>query len=294
MSTSKISVAIDARMMLNGKKFCFAKFLDQSEFERVQNPDEICGNRYPLINRIAPGRRKIKYTTFHDVTIPILQELLPLAGMTLAAGVYKANQTVATCTNIIDKIGAVHKYTNSRMDRMILRGQTGTMPVSAECTWIADDEIEDSGTSWVNGGVDNLFGFTGTSYEIESVDCDLNAFAFVIDNRLVEGWNADPTVTDVAAGPAQVLLATSIPYVAGTKDNYWDYRDSTAGSEHVLVISNGDDSMTLTFPAAVSNPTSPSIQGARDEIRLPMTFQACRQYVDSADIEAFNVVLVNA
>lgn len=289
MSSSLISVAIDARMMLNGKKFCFAQFLDQSDFERVQNPDEICGNRDPLLQRTAPGRRKIRYTTFHDLTIPILQELLPLAGLTNNVGTYTANQTVATCTNIIDKIGAVHEYPNSRIDRLIIRGQVGTMPVSAECSWIADDELEDAATSWVDGTVDNLFGFNGTTYEIATVDCDLNSFAFVIDNRLVEGWNADATVTDVAAGPRQTLLATSIPYVAGTKDNYWDNRDSTAGVQQELIFTNGVDSCTINFPKAVLNPKSPSIQGARDEIRLPMTWEAKRQ----AAVAAFNIVLVN-
>ena len=289
MSSALISVAIDARMMLNGKKFCFAQFRDQSEFERVQNPDEICGNRDPLLQRTAAGRRKIRYTTYHDVTIPILQELLPLAGMTNSTGTYTANQTVSTCTNIIDKIGAVHKYTNSRIDKMIIRGQAGTMPVSAQCEWIADDEIEDSGTTWVDGTVDNLFGFTGSTYEIATVDIDINAFVFVIDNRLVEGWNNSPTVTDVAAGPRQTLLATSIPYVAGTKDVYWDNRDSVDGVQQELIFTNGDDSCTINIPKAIFVPKSPSIQGARDEIRLECTWEAKRQ----AATPAFNVVLVN-
>lgn len=289
MSSSLMSVAIDARMMLNAKKFCFAKFLDQSEFERVQNPDEICGNRDPLLQRTAPGRRKIRYTTFHDLTIPILKELLPLAGMTNVSETYTANQTVSTCTNIIDKIGAVHKYTNSRIDKMIIRGQAGTMPVSAQCEWIADDEIEDSGTSWVDGTVDNLFGFTGSTYEIATTDIDINAFVFVIDNRLVEGWNNSATVTDVAAGPRQTLLATSIPYVAGTKDIYWDNRDSVEGVQQLLSFTNGDDSCTINIPKAVFVPKSPSVEGARAEIRLECTWEAKRQ----ASTAAFNVVLVN-
>lgn len=292
MSSSLMSVAIDARMMIDGAKFCFAKFRDQSEFERVQNPDEICGNRDPLINRTAPGRRKIRYTTYHDLTIPILMKLLPLAGTTLNSGAYKANQAVATCTNIIDKIGAVHKYTNSRIDKMIIRGQAGTMPVSAECEWVADDEIEDLGTSWVDGTVDNLFGFTGSTYEIATVDVDINAFVFVIDNRLVEGWNASPTVTDVSTGPRQTLLATSIPYVAGTKDVYWDHRDSVDGVQQLLTFTNGDDSCTINIPKAIYVPKSPSIQGARDEIRLECTWEAKRQATPSA-VEAFNIVLVN-
>ena len=284
-----ISVPINVRMMLDGAKYCFAKFLDQSSFERIQNPDAICGNRDPLLNRTAVGRRKIRFTTFHDVTVPILQKLLPLAGMTNSAGTYTANQTVSDFDIIIDKVGAVHKYTNSRMARMILRGQVGTMPVSAECTWIAEDEIEDSGTSWVDGTVDNLFGFPGTTYEIGGTNADIDRFAFVIDNKLVESWNASYTVTDVGPGPRQTLLATSIPYTTTNKDFYWDNRDSTAGVQQELVITNGGDSLTINIPKAILNPESPSIEGALEEIRLPMTWEAHRQ----SSTAAFNLVLVN-
>lgn len=284
-----ISVPINARMMINSKKFCFAKFLDQSSFERIQNPDAICGNRDPLLNRTAVGRRKIQFTTFHDITYPILVELLPLAGMTESTGTYTANQTVGTIPIIIDKVGAVHEYTNCRMSRMIIRGQVGTMPVSAECTWIAEDELEDAVTSWVDGTVDNLFGFPGTTYEVATVAYGIDRFAFVIDNKLVQSWNSSYTVTDVGPGPRQTLLATSIPYTTANKDVYWDHRDSAAGVQQELILTNGTDTMTINFPKAILNPESPSIEGALEEIRLPMTWEAHRQ----TSTPAFNIVLTN-
>jgi len=284
-----ISVAINARMMLGGSKYCFAKFLDQSTFERVQNPDAICGNRDPLDKRTAAGRRKIQFTTFHDVTRPILEYLLPLAGTTLATNTYTANQTVATSEIIIDKVAAVHKYTNARMARMILRGQVGTLPISAECTWIAEDEIEDSGTSWVDGTVDNIFPFPGTTYEIATTAVDLDRFAFVIDNKLVQSWNSSNTVTDVGPGPRQTLLAVSSPYISGTKDYFWDNRDTATGVQQELVITNGGDSFTINIPKGILNPESPSIEGALEEVRLPMTWEAHRQ----ESTAAFNIVKVS-
>lgn len=284
-----ISVAIDVRMMINSKKFCFAKFLDQSSFERVQNPDAICGNRDPLLQRTAPGRRKIQFTTFHDITNPILVELLPLAGMTLATGVYTANQTVSTIPIIIDKGGAVHEYTSCRMTRMILRGQVGTMPVSMECTWIAEDELEDAATTWVDGTVDNLFGFPGTTYTVATVAYAIDRFAFVIDNKLVQSWNSSYTVTDVGPGPRQTLLATSVPYTVANKGVYWTNRDSAAGVALALVLTNGTDTVTINLPKAVLNPESPSIEGALEEIRLPQTWEAHRQ----SAVAAFNIVLTN-
>lgn len=286
-----ISVPISTRMMINSKLFCFAKFLDQSSFERVTNPDSLCGNRDPLLQRTVPGRRKIMFTTFHDVTIPILQELLPAAGMTLATGVYTANQLVATIPIIIDKAGNVHEYTDCRMTRFILRGQTGTLPVSAECTWIAEDELEDAATTWVDGTVDFHFGFPGTTFKIATVAAEIDRFAFVIDSKLVQSWNASFTVTDVGMGPRQTLLATTIPYTTGANENYyWTYRDITTGAAIELKITSGGDSLTINIPKGVLNPESPSIEGALEEIRLPMTWEAKRQ----ASVAAFNMVLVDA
>lgn len=284
-----ISVPVNARMMIGGAKYCFAKFLDQSKYERVKNPDAICGNRDPLIERTAPGRRKIQFTTFHDLTAPVIQLLLPLAGTTNAAGTYTANQTVTPVEIIIDKVGAVHKYTNARMTRMIIRGQVGTLPVSAECTWIAEDEIQDTGTVWVDGSTDFIFAFPGTTHKIATVLKNIDRFAFVIDNQLIPSWNAAFTVTDVGQGPRQTLLATSIPYTTAYKDDFWNYRDVTTGTALELKILNSLDSMTINIPKGVLNPESPSIEGALEEIRFPMTWEAHRQSVT----EGFNIVVVN-
>lgn len=285
-----ISVPVNSRMMINGKKFCFAKFLDQTTAERIQNPDALCGNRDPLLDRTLPGRRKVMFTTWHDITIPILQELLPLAGTTNSTGTYTANQTISTIPIVVDKVGKIHKYTSCRMNRMIIRGQVGTLPVSAECQWIAEDELDGTAESWTDGTVDGIFGFPGATYAIDSASVDFDRFAFVIDNKLIPSWNASATVTDVGIGPRQTLLATSIPYVAGTADLYWDNRDTvTAAVDHVLAITNGEDTVTFNIPNAVFIPASPSIEGALEEIRLPMTWEAHR----TSATAAFNIVLTN-
>jgi hypothetical protein len=172
---------------------------------------------------------------------------------------------------------------------MILRGQTGTMPVSIECQWIAEDETVFGG-SWVDGTVDNIFAFPGATYEIDGTGVNFDRFAFVIDNKLVPSWNSSFTLTDVGNGPRQTLLATSVPYISTTKDLYWDNRDEiVAAVDHALEITNGDDTVTINIPNAVLIPESPSIEGALEEIRLPMTWEAHR----TASTAAFNIVLVN-
>lgn len=286
-----ISVPVASQASIGGSKFCYARFLDQTSTERIQNPDAICGNRDPLINRTAAGRRKVQFSLFYDVTIPILQVLLPLAGTTNAAGTYTANQTISTTEIIVDKVGAIHKYTTCRMDRLILRGQVGTLPVSAETRWIAEDEVIIPSNSFVDGTVDNIFGFPGSIFSVEAAPYAIDKFAFVVDNKLIPSWNSSLIVTDVGMGPRQTLIATTVPYIVANAGLYEDYRDvTTSGTALALSIDNGPDSLTINFPNSVLNPESPSIEGAMEEIRLPMTWEAHRD----ASTAAFNVVLVNA
>ena len=288
-----ISTAINARMMINAKKFCFAKFLDHTTVERIQNPDAICGNRDPLFDRTLSGRRRVMFSTFHDFTVPILAELLPLAGMTESAGTYTANQTISSIPIVVDKVGKIHKYTECRMNRLIMRGQVGTLPCSIECQWIAKDEVDGTAESWTDGTVDGIFGFPGATYEIDGTAVDFDRFAFVIDNKLVPSWNASATLTDVGTGPRQTLLATSVPYISGNAGLYWDNKDAiTAGVDHSLAITNGEDTVEINLPNAILIPESPSIEGALEEIRLPMTWEAHR-IGGGSPVAAFNIVVTN-
>lgn len=285
-----ISVPVNARMMINSKKFCFAKFLNQTTVERVQNPDAICGNRDPLLDRTLPGRRRVMFTTFHDFTVPILAELLPLAGTSLSTGTYTAAQTISSIPIVVDFVGKIHKFTSCRMNRMIMRGQVGTLPCSIECQWIAEDETDGTAETWTDGTVDGIFPFVGATYEIDSTAYNLDRFAFVIDNKLILSWNASATVTDVGIGPRQTLLATSIPYISANSDLYWDNRDAiVAGVDHSLAITNGEDTVEINLPNTVLIPESPSIEGSLEEIRLPMTWEAHR----TAATAAFNIVVTN-
>ena len=116
-------------------------------------------------------------------------------------GTFTASQAIPTTEIIIDKVGAVHKYTLCRLSRCIIRCQTGTLPVSAECLWLAVDEVEASGTTWVDGTVDNTFGFPGTTYTIDGDAYNLDRFAFAVNSNLIPSWNASTTVTDIGPGP---------------------------------------------------------------------------------------------
>lgn len=282
-----ISVPVDAKIMFGGAKYCFAKFLDKTVVERIQNPDELCGHRDPLIDRKASGRRKVAFVTLTDLTVPFLEFLMPLIGMTDVSDTWTSNEVLTDTEIIADKVGAVHKYTNCKLAQCIIRAQGGTLPVSVECSWIAEDEIEDSGTTWVDGTVAHVFGFPGCVFEIATVEYAFDRFAFAINNKLIPSWNNSVTVTDIGPGPRQTLLATNVPYIVANKDLYWDHRDSVEAVVQSLALTNGYDIVTINLPATTYNPESPSIESSIEEIRLPMTWEANRQ----ASVAAFNIVV---
>lgn len=283
-----VSTGVSSRVSIGGNAFCFASFEDSSTQERVVNPSAICGSRDPIVQRVATGRKLVQFQLTHDATRPILDQLLALAGTTrTGAGtqaspwLYTANESVSTTEICVDKVGAKHKYTSCRLQRLVLRGQVGTMPIQAESTWIATDEIEDAAFSFVDGTVDNLIAFPGAELTVGGVAAAHDRYAIVIDNRLVPSWNASETVTDVGPGPRQVLLAFACPYIAANKDHYWLNRAVTPRALSHR-ITNGNDSLTFSMGYGVLVPQSPSVPGATEEIRINETWEAYRSGNDPA------------
>ena len=283
-----VSVGVSSKASIGGNAWCFASFEDQTTQERVVNPSAICGSRDPIVQRVATGRKLVQFQLTHDATRPILDQLLALVGTTrTGAGtqaspwLYTANESVSTTEICVDKVGAKHRYTGCRLQRLVLRGQVGTMPIQAESTWVAADEAEDAAFSFTDGTVDNLIAFPGALLNVGGVSATHDRYAIVIDNRLVPSWNASDTVTDVGPGPRQVLLAFAAPYIAAHKDHYWTNRAVTPRAL-THQITNGNDSLTFSMGYGVLVPQSPSIQGADQEIRLNETWEAYRSGNDPA------------
>lgn len=283
-----VSTGVSSKVSIGGSAYCFASFEDSTTQERVFNPSAICGSRDPIAQRVSTGRRLVQFQLTHDATRPILDQLLSLAGTTrsgsgtqAAPWVYTANESVATTEICVDKVASKHRYTACRLQRLVLRGQVGTMPVQAESTWIATDEIEDPAFTFADGTVDNLLAFPGATLTVGGTEAAHDRYAIVIDNRLTPSWNASETVTDVGPGPRQVLLAFACPYITANKDHYWTNRVVTPRALTHRIL-NGNDSLTFSMGYGVLVPQSPSIQGATEEVRLNETWEAYRSGNDPA------------
>jgi hypothetical protein len=269
-----VSTGVAARLQIGNLLACWARFNDQSTVEKIINPDAICGSRLMAGHRVQSGRRMIQFTTVHDLTAPLMNVLLPLIGSTLAAGVHTANEIVTPVDILVDKVGAIHQYTNCRVVKAILRGQVGTLPCQIETTWLGEDEIEPVSPVFSTPTTDGVIAFSGATLKVAAVSTLFDRFAWVVDNQLVPSWNASPTVTDVGPGPQQVLAAFSVPYITGNKSQYWAYKASNLDAAIEIVLTNGLDSVKIELPTAKLIPESPSIESAGAEIRLPETWMA--------------------
>lgn len=285
-----VSVGVSAAVSIGGSTQCFARWVPDVNVDRVVNPDAICGNVDPNIERMGTGARRIRFSLVHDLTIPLLQQLLPLAGSALATGTYTADQSLSFVEIVVNAVGAVHRYQKCYLDQLLIRGQIGTLPVQVESTWVAQDEVEDSSFVFTAGTVKRLFPFSGgVTATLAAGAFDLDRFVWVVRRNLVSSFNGAVTFSDIGQGSRQVLMAFSVPYTAANKGHYWTYRDSAAGAALSLAVTNGTDTFTINMPKAVNNPQAPPIQGASEEIRLPETWIAARQ----TTVPVFNVGVVS-
>jgi len=288
-STATASVAVDAQVEIDGSAYCFARFRDQSTQERVQNHrGTICGKAHPPSHRVQAGREIIEFSLTLDITAPVMTTLLPHMTTTNSSGViWAANETLSSFDIVVNKVGRIHTYTNCRIARWVIRAQRGSMPVSIQLDCVAESETETASYSFTDGDVDQIYAFTGVSYEIDDVAVPVDRLAIMSDMNIFKQWNNSTTLTDAILTLQNTYLATSIPYVATTKDQYWGNRATATPRKQEVTFVSGEDTLKFEMPAGILNPKSPDITDKLSEIRLPLTWQAHVDTSTDPDTAAF-------
>lgn len=299
MST-EASSPVDARISLNGKKWCFGKFIDQSTTELIVDDGVICGHVDPETMGELDGREINVFTITLSPTMPMLRDLMRFIGMDVESGSgtgsgdgtgpYYGGLTLDPLEVIVDKVGAIHKWDTAWMNRLIIRGQLGTIPISVEMQFIAKREEKITSFTAPKGDSGFIFGFPNNAYNIDASPYLVNQFAIVIDRNLVSSWNSDIYITDMLRGKRDTLLATSIPYTDANQPVYWNNKRTTTARDIDLTFTNGIESVKFRFPLAKMLAKSPSIESAVSEIRLPHTWRARRD--DDPVTDAFSVEFI--
>ena len=287
-STSTASVAVDARLSIDGDAFCFGRFLDKTVRERVQNhKGTICGKAHPH-HRVKPGREISRFSVFLDITAPIMTTLLPHLTTSAVGTLFTSNEVLTNFPLVVDKVGAIHRYNETRIIRWTLRAQRGSMPASIQLDCVAKNEEQLSSYTFVDGGVDGIYTFDNVGYTVGGVAYEIDRLAIMSDVNAFLQWNNNTYLTDAILTAQDTFLATSTPYVDSTHDAYWDNKDSAADVANIVTFTSGSDVLTFTMPAGKLNPKSPDITDKLAEIRLPLTWQAHIDTSTDPDTAAFS------
>jgi hypothetical protein len=283
---------VDAQVSIGGSEWCFAKFQNQSMTEIVRNDDIICGHVDPEVLEGVIGREINMFAIWLDPSLPMFRSILTALGMTESpTDTFTSDLTDTTLEVMVDLGGAVHFYEVSWLIRAIIRGQVSNIPISMELQFIAQEEVEVSGSyaTFYPGDMDYIFGFAGTVHSIDGTEYAIDRFAISVNRNLVPEWNNSNYVTGVGQGPRQTLIATTVPYIPANKELYWAKKRTLDKSDITLMLSNGLRTCTFNAPNAELNPKAPSVDTAQQTIRLPMTWAANRSISPAAP--AFTFVL---
>lgn len=311
MSQGTAPVAVDARIAINGKKWCFGKFLDQSTTEVISDDETNCGHVDPEVEGELSGRELNRFSILLNPTMPMLFDMMQFWGMDgqegsgsggisglagSGAGTYSgqmfASLDMKSVPITVDKVGAIHHWERSWINRIILRGQGGTQPVSLElqCFALAETKLE----TWTatEGDMDWIFPFVNNTFSIDGQAYDIDRFAFIIDRKLVPEWEGSVYMTDVGRGHRETMIATSVPYRAsgGYSNLYWDNKRTNTSRNITLNLTNGFRNVLIQIPKSKAIVKSPDLgNDVMETIRLPLTWRARRELASAKD--AFNIRL---
>jgi hypothetical protein len=291
MVATVLETAVDARVSIAGSQFCFAKVINQSTTETIRNDEINCAHVDPEVEGDAAGRELNRFIILLDVTVPMLEAILPYIGTTAATGVYTSDLTLSSMAVLIDYGATTHGYAETWITRMVMRGGTSTMPVSVELHCMATEELDVAAPTFTPATMEYIYGFPGTTFTAASVAYDVDRFVFAVDRNLVFEWNGSRFITGVGRGKRQSLIATSTPYIAAKKSVYWSNKTHLAGRAISLLMTNGTKTITVAMDKARLNPRAPSIETQTESIRLPLTWEGRRQE-GSPDTEAFKITIV--
>jgi hypothetical protein len=225
-----------------------------------------------------------------------MDTLLPYMTVgTPAANVYTSDESLDAFDIIVNKIGADHLYTNTRIARWTFRAQRGSRPVSLQLDCVAESETDNGATTYTPNAVPGqIYAFTGSAFTYVGAPHPIDRVAIISDMNIFKQWNNSITLTDAILTTQNTYIATSVPYVATTEGIFWGNRSVVTKRLITVSFTSGADVLTFTFPAAVLVPKSPDIVNKMSEIRLPLTWQAHIDTSANPDTPAFNITHVNS
>ncbi|MFG0240456.1 MAG: phage tail tube protein [Gimesia chilikensis] len=172
---------------------------------------------------------------------------------------------------IVDRDTEVFQYEGCKINKATISGAEGQALKHA--LDILGKTMTDGGTApAVAMDTDTHYAFHQGVFTYNSSTFKIKSVSVVIDNVIEALFENSVTATDVEATDRLVTLSADLQYNsdADTLRQAINNGEKVAGS---LVFTNGNQSLTFTFPALIASDEDPVV-GGRGKIRYPLNLQA--------------------
>lgn len=296
--TNGIAVGWELVFELAGKTICMDEFRPQHTAEVVRIPNgAMCGSPdYPEW-RTKKGRKFIRGSLTFSPTKAIIDHLMPYMGLveTVPANdIWELDTSFTVFDAKFNLYGAIHSLGETIISGWALRASKGSAPLSLTLNYIAEQDA-DSGSMAVSPDLtrNDIWAYTDlTTFDINSVDrLSADRLLIQVDHKPIVEYGASKTITDIKMGAREVVIATSVPYIAGHKDAYFTLRDDEDGVSTTAAFVNADQTMTIVAPTGIGVGAIGNALGRPDQLRTPVTLLCLRGDNAGTDVTPLRITL---
>lgn len=275
-----------AKLAIDGNKYCFTSFKDESVFRRVDGSEEsICGNLDHYKERVTEGIVLPKFTVKMQPTPEEYNTLLPWLGYSESTDVFTPISDFSSTgvTVLYFPVSALWTYSGVQVDKAILRGSKGGPPLELELQCMG------TGLTVTDGGSFSASTITSTTpYVFHNLTLSLagnaevfQSFVAVEDHKLFPQHNNSTFPTSLFPRDRLYYLGLDTPYTsdevallsAFTGEVGAVTSPSQAGYAGSLVATRGARSCTWAYHNLKAEVNAPDVPG-REEIRARFWYQA--------------------
>lgn len=263
-----------SKLSIDGTRVEFLEFNDETEIQIVDGGDEaIRGELSHAKERTTQGLHVVGFSILMQPSPVELDLLLPHMGFTESpTDTFTINDSITAFDVVVDKVAAVHTYSDCYINRWTLSGVRGRKPIRMKLD-ILGTSVAESGS--VSGSIDTgiAYGFHEGGLTLEGTGSrPVNQFRVIGDNMLHREWNMSQTAGVICPRDRKLLFVCNAQYGDDEEDLFTNPLGDADGAAATLAFSRGNLSTSLAFANVKSVARPPSVK--KEEIRLPLYYEA--------------------
>lgn len=270
------------KLGINSTKLCYARLVDQSRYTFVDvGAETMCGVLDHEADLVEDGIKVFRFVLSTWLRPEEFDVFLPLMGFDESPA---DTFTIAddfesrTFTLTVDRVADIHAYTLCKVDKWIIRGQSGRLPLALEMHVIGTDETFPASFTPTPLNATAPYAFARGTFNILGQARRFDRFALVGDNHIQSSFYNSFTLSSATPADRTVILGFSTPYTTDETDIYQTLAGANrrdGASDAVLTFARGSQSTSWAFENLKAEAKPPDILG-KTKILLDQYWKAYR------------------